>query len=225
MRRSAISPKLKKRMLGMAEKLRPHLDIRPEVLFRVLRGNDWELVLKCHALIEAGTTRALAVATNEALADSFSNVSLGDTKSGKVKMLTDLGAINSEHRFFIQQLSHLRNRLVHDVREVEFSFVEYHESLSSDARKNFVRFVLHMVRDEPDRQKSFAADLPNEADAYLMLSTMFFMVELGVFCMERTRTLAELNRKAQQYDEMTALIETELLPVVERARQQGRLKR
>ena len=95
----------------------------PKNFFRALNdADDWSFVIKLHALFEAACTHLLLFHFKEpGLADVMSRIELSNKTTGKLAFLGKLELMNSDNRRYISTLSELRNRLVHDVRNAEYS--------------------------------------------------------------------------------------------------------
>lgn len=91
--------------------------------FRTLSdADDWSFVIKLHALFESACTHLLLFHFKEPeLADVISRMELSNKATGKLAFLGKLELMGSNNRRYISTLSELRNRLVHDVRNSEFS--------------------------------------------------------------------------------------------------------
>jgi hypothetical protein len=105
----------------------------------LLAEDDWSLVIKLHALIEAAVSRVIAAKIGcQDLERVLSHLELSRDKCGKVEFANALGLLGKEDRRFIRGLSELRNRLVHDVTNVTFSMREYVASLNSQQQTKFI---------------------------------------------------------------------------------------
>jgi len=137
------------------------------------KENDWSFVIKAHALIEAAITRLLTESMKRPeLADLFSRIDTSNKTTGKAAFVKALGLLDEEERRFVSAFSELRNRLVHDVRNVNFDLLEYVESLSGKEREIFIKnFNIISTEVTNDLRKLFLFD-PRQAIWY---STMAFL--------------------------------------------------
>jgi hypothetical protein len=110
----------------------------PENFFRSLaQADDWSFVIKLHALFEAACTHLLLFHFKEPdLSEVFSRLELSNKATGKIAFLGKLGLLSKENRRFLSALSELRNSLVHDVRNAEFSLRMMVASLEATEVKN-----------------------------------------------------------------------------------------
>lgn len=110
----------------------------PENFFRSMnQADDWSFVIKLHALFEAACTHLLLFHFEEPdLSEVFSRLELSNKTTGKIAFLSKLGLLGKENRRFLSALSELRNSLVHDVRNAEFSLKAMLKSLEASEVKN-----------------------------------------------------------------------------------------
>ena len=125
------------------------LGLPPDFDKKLLRDDDWSLVIKLHALVEAALTNALVAHVGvEGTRDVFSRLQVGG-RTGKVAFAKALDFSDTTEIRFVQALSELRNKLVHNVRNVNFKLKNHIESLSVSDRRMFVRNLCYMyVQDE-----------------------------------------------------------------------------
>lgn len=110
--------------------------------FRALlsEGDDWSFVIKTHALIEAAVSHLLGEVTGHPeLVHTFSQIELSGVRTGKLAFAEVLGCLDASERQTIRKLSELRNRLVHDVSNVDFTFDDWTQSLDKNQMKAFVQ--------------------------------------------------------------------------------------
>jgi hypothetical protein len=113
------------------------LGIREGLFDALLRESDWSFVIKLHAFLEGATSHALAKCLgDERLASVFANLEMSDTKRGKLAFLDVLDILDSPRRGYIRALSELRNRLVHQVANVDFNLSSHLQALDSNQLVN-----------------------------------------------------------------------------------------
>lgn len=128
---------------GELDELACSIEVRPAFLYELREEDDWSFVIKLHAVFEAVLAQALVTHVgNDDLADVFSRIDISDTKKGKIAFARRLKIINDTEYKFIAHLSELRNMLVHNIKNVEFSFDSYVRSLSPSQLNHFVESVL-----------------------------------------------------------------------------------
>lgn len=103
----------------------------PDGFYQSLRSeSDWALIIKCHAIVESALTYLLTTVTAiPALEGFFARLETSDKYTGKVAFARALGKIKDDDVRFISKLSEIRNRLVHNVRNVQFSLAAFVSTL------------------------------------------------------------------------------------------------
>ena len=119
--------------------------------FEQLRNeSDWAMVIKLHAIFEAVLADLIAKRLDKPeLRTAVSHLDFNHTKAGKVVFAHQLGLLHKQHTTFLRGLSELRNQLVHNIKNVSFSFVTYVSGLSKSELKEFrTKFGAPLLRIE-----------------------------------------------------------------------------
>jgi hypothetical protein len=121
----------------------------------LLKEDSWSFVIKLHAFFEGLLSNLLAQSLHrEELRDVFSHIELSNTRSGKLVFAQKLNLLDQPAITFIHALSELRNRLVHDPRNVTFQMNEYVRKMDSNQRKAFrKKFVISFSDEEGDQRE------------------------------------------------------------------------
>ena len=127
------------------------LGLPNEFLDRLVLEDDWSFVIKSHALIEATITHLLTTAVDARLGGVFKRLEISNTQVGKLVFAEALGLVGTTEGRFIRQFSELRNKLVHDVRQVSFSFEAHLRSLDKNQSSAFAEAVAGFVDAGPPR--------------------------------------------------------------------------
>lgn len=114
---------------------------------RLFDEDDWSFVIKVSALLEAATTHVLVCRLGRPeLDDDLTYVDYANPRCGRLKLLKSLGAISSEHYATMRKLAEIRNRIVHRVADVSFTFEKYVGSKSSKVHKDLEKhFGRHLI--------------------------------------------------------------------------------
>jgi hypothetical protein len=111
-------------------------------VYSLAQEDDWTFVIKIHALYETALTHILATTFgNEKLAEALAEISMDH----KLKLASACSLFDKEDRGMLHALSKLRNKLVHSVDQVAFSFYTY---LTDPNRKR--NFLESFVQIWPD---------------------------------------------------------------------------
>lgn len=110
--------------------------------------NDWSLIIKSHALLESACADMLCHYFGRyELADVFAQLEMSNKKYGKAAFISSLGLLSQKERSFISDLSELRNLIVHNASNVQFSLTNYLASISLDRRKRLIKSLnLHLQK-------------------------------------------------------------------------------
>ena len=124
------------------EDLESTLRIRRGFMDSLVKESDWAFVIQLHALVESAMNFLLGQAIGKPeLDDVISHLELSGSRCGKVKFLEKLDLLDSNERRFIRFLSELRNDLVHNISNVEFSFESHIASMDRNKKEAFVNAV------------------------------------------------------------------------------------
>jgi hypothetical protein len=143
----------------------------PENFFRSLNEtDDWSFVIKLHALFESACTHLLLFHFREPeLSEVFSRLELSNKVTGKIAFLGRLELLNQRNRRFLSSLSELRNSLVHDVRNAQFSLPAMVASLEAAEVRNlaigFSPYEMHIRQFpyDPKMKLGYKEDLQAQA--------------------------------------------------------------
>jgi energy-converting hydrogenase A subunit M len=120
-------------------KLEETLGIEVGFFNKLSDEEDWALIIKLHALIESAVSELLTAAfNNTSLKDTFSMLELSNKRTGKMAFINALGLLGDAERRYISSLSELRNKLVHNIKNVNY---QLHEEVEKMDKQQFQRFV------------------------------------------------------------------------------------
>ncbi|PYO98058.1 MAG: hypothetical protein DMD60_05185 [Gemmatimonadetes bacterium] len=109
-------------------------------LVSLWKEDDWSFVVKIHSLVEAAVTQRITAAVGDArLSPVFERLQLGQEKTGKLGFAKALDLLQPDELRYIRALAELRNRLVHYIDQVRFSFTEYFASLDKNRTDEVLR--------------------------------------------------------------------------------------
>lgn len=115
-------------LANLGKEMADELKGRTDFMLSLVGEDDWSMIIKSHALIEALVTELIVAKTEEPkLKAVIERLPLSDEQTGKVRIAKDYGLMTSEERTFVRRLSELRNQLVHRFENVDFN-LEAHVS-------------------------------------------------------------------------------------------------
>ena len=110
------------------------LKLRENFLADLLQDkDDWSFVVKSHALLEVAVCALLVVHLRKTELDGVLSEKV--EMSARIEMTKALGLTSEADRKAMRALSTLRNRLVHNAKDTNFTFEEHFEN--KDSRRNF----------------------------------------------------------------------------------------
>ncbi len=181
----------------------------PDGFFKSLKDeDDWSFVVKCHALMESACSRLLtAFFNNPTYEDIFASLEMSDKKKGKVAFLRAAGLIIPEEAGFITGLSELRNKLVHNIGRVAFSFAEHVSSLDPNQKQSFAKGLGYAYLESDNNDKLILKDsAPILSDpkaailngVELILAIILLQVETRKFMIEAETQKVRIEAEEQQ---------------------------
>jgi len=124
------------------------LGLSANFLVSLMNESDWSFVIKLNALIEAACTDSLvALLYAPELRDALSALDLAHPKYGKIALLRTMGSITSQQASVLQEIYQLRNKLAHNVHQVNFSFRAHIAGLDKQQKRNFAARAGHSLRE------------------------------------------------------------------------------
>jgi hypothetical protein len=110
--------------------------------------DDWTFIIKLHALLEASLNHLLLVHfNNPAMEGIITRLDTSDPQRGKIAFIKACELLPDELRQFVIQLSKLRNKLVHDVKNFGLTISDYEKTFDE---KQFKVWTLAIGDYHPD---------------------------------------------------------------------------
>jgi len=161
------------------QELESKIGVRESFFQDLLNEDDWSFIIKLHALFEAACTHLLLFHFKEpTLSGIFSRLELSNKTTGKVAFLEKLELIGKDNRKLVSALSELRNTLVHDVRNAEFSLSTMIMSFSPSEIKQFAvvfspyETLIRKVPFSPELNLGFPEDVQAHASIERMIERL-----------------------------------------------------
>lgn len=114
----------------------------------LLKEDDWSFVIKLSALFEAASGQAIsAKLQHPEIETELSYLDQANPKYGKVTLMLKLNIISKEQSKFLTELAELRNKLVHNISEVNFDWGRYTSAFDKNKKKSFAKVFGHGIHD------------------------------------------------------------------------------
>lgn len=108
--------------------------------------NDWMLIIKLHAMIEAALNSALSRQFGvPALEKVIARLDTSDGSRGKAAFAKALGVLDNPSIKFLQKLSELRNSCVHNIRNFQFDLTKHLAEIDEDDRKALLNAIIRAI--------------------------------------------------------------------------------
>lgn len=115
---------------------------------KLLQEDDWSFIIKLNALFEGACTEVLSSCLGTAkITEALANLEFAHSKCGKIAMLKSLDAITTQQASILRTLAELRNNLVHNISNVNFSFSNYVSSKDENQKKSFLKTLGHGIQE------------------------------------------------------------------------------
>ncbi len=92
---------------------------------RLSKEDDWSFIIKSHAIIESAITTLLLYKNDNRLENMINRLPFSGGNTSKIQLAKEYKIITEYSQEFIIAISKLRNQLVHNVRNLEFSIPKY----------------------------------------------------------------------------------------------------
>ena len=113
------------------------MSLPPGFFCSLCKEDDWSFIIKMHAFLEAQLSTVIADHLNkEELSSIITQIPMSDTKYGKVKIAYSLNIISKEMLTYIKSLSEMRNKLVHNIENVNFDINDDFKSKDKQAQQS-----------------------------------------------------------------------------------------
>lgn len=167
----------------------------------LLVESDWSFVIKLHALFEAVLASLVVKKLGvPALQDAITNLEFNNAKAGKVAFAQALELLDSREVAFLRGLSELRNRLVHDVRNVQFDLRVYVANMDARQQKSFKSQFGRTILLLPDGEAEYTRLLREQPSIiiYFAAYSCLMVLEFNVSDQRRNMLLEALMKHAKR---------------------------
>ncbi len=118
-------------------------------LAKLLKDDDWSFIIKLYSLFEAALTHLLVKELGrDELENVVSLLELAHSKKGKLAFARQLRLISPEEATYIKKLSELRDKIVHNVVNINFDIGAHVEKLDPQQFKSFANAFGFSIKKE-----------------------------------------------------------------------------
>ncbi len=184
-----------------AKKLLSSAGLPEDFMDNLLVESDWSFVIKLHALFEAVLASLVVKKLGvPALQDAITNLEFNNAKAGKVAFAQALELLDSREVAFLRGLSELRNRLVHNVRNVQFDLRVYVANMDARQQKSFKSQFGRTILLLPDGEAEYTRLLREQPSIiiYFAAYSCLMVLEFNVSDQRRNILLEALMKHAKR---------------------------
>jgi len=159
----------------LTDAIEDELNLPSQFISTLYRDDDWSFVIKLHALIESSLINTLSTVVNQGkLEKQFAWLNISDDQIGKIRFAINLELITKNQYNFIKKFSEIRNQVIHDIKNTDFSFTNYAKSLDANQKKVLKRSILNVLPTKTVDENHFWGDLKQ----YILASTLILIANL-----------------------------------------------
>lgn len=202
-------------LLKATREIEKAVGVNPGFLIGLIKEDDWSFIIKLHALVEAAVTHLLTIKSgSKKLRDVYALLELSDNRKGKLAFVRELDLLDNKYRRLIRELSEIRNKLVHDVKNVGITLDELLRRLDGQQRKKFIEAISLDYdspieadgKDIPIRQ--YIAENPK---AGIWMAAMDLLGDIYIQ-KERLKMRAVYLEKAEELAKKVMALRTKMIP-------------
>jgi hypothetical protein len=159
-------------------------------------GDDWSFNIKTHALFESAVSHLIIQGLNQPrLEKLISRLSFG-RQNGRLSFAENMGVIDPLHRKPLDEINNIRNRITHDIKNVDFNLVSYMKGKEGkESIDKFLRFFLEFGQVKPKKYPANKIkDLKNFVCENPRFMFAFCLNIILAFAYKRTNLLKEYQR-------------------------------
>ncbi len=179
----------------LIEKTISELKNNHKFMISLLADDDWSLVIKSHALVESTVNNLIVAVTEEnALRYLIERLPMHNPQIGKLKITKEYDLLSDGQRRFIRRLSELRNRLVHNIENIDFDFQSYIKSLDDNQRKAWKKDITWHTEDSEAQQ--MWEEISIESPKYAFWFAIFMLVSINSAKTVEISSITKINEIA-----------------------------
>ena len=179
------------------DRLEESLELPPGFIASLELESDWSFIIKSHAIIESICSTLITNATGKPeLSKLFSRLPLGDSEFGKLRFIRDLNLLDESLRKYITSLSELRNKIVHNIENVNFDVTDHFNSLDKNQKTSFIAKFGIGLNNTNDNQELNAKMFKEQPRQALNLSFVYVIYKIELLFLDQVAA----KKKAQLAD-------------------------
>jgi hypothetical protein len=186
------------------KKFEERASLPKDFVWRMMDDDDWSFVIKLHACFEASLSWMINVELRRSeLAAFVSKLPMHGEQSSKIAIARTLNLIDKRDIPFLQWFSELRNRLVHRIENIGFTFKEEFTPFDKPASSAAIKHLFRSHWDATISMQEFR-DLFANDPKYVVWATG--VSALAVF--EVTSETMDLKHQTKRHQDHISLLQS-----------------
>ncbi len=161
----------------LIDAIEDELNLPSKFISTLYNDDDWSFIVKLHALVESSLTNTLSAVVHQGkLEKQFAWLSISDDHIGKIRFAINLDLITNKQYNFIKKLSEIRNQVIHDIKNIDFSFPNYVKSLDANQKKALKNSIVQVL---PDGVVNFEeSNILDDLKEYILITTFILIANI-----------------------------------------------
>lgn len=183
-------------------KLTRSLGLKASRLTKLTKSDDWTFIIGAHALVESALNWAISRHLKpHDVSEHVAKLSLSG-RTGKIQLAQSLSLLDDDDETFIWALTKARNRVVHNVRHIDFEFGTFLHEMSKAERQRYSREALIYFNTSPE----LIAQFEKQPRTYIWpaLINLLTIISLQDHTRRLERKLAKRNEELMRLQLKTA---------------------
>lgn len=164
----------------LTDAIEEELKLPSKFIFTLYKEDDWSFIIKLHALIESSLTDTLSTVVKQGkLKKQFARLDISDDQIGKIRFAINLELISKKQYNFIKRISEIRNHVIHNIENINFSFPKYIDSLDKNQKKSLKNLILSVLPDGVKNSDKFDdSQILSNIKSFIVITTFILIANI-----------------------------------------------
>lgn len=192
------------------ESLEESLEIPKETLKSLILEDDWSFIIKCHTLIESSLNQSIVTMLGEkGLENIISKIDTSTPSVGKVTIAENIGLLDRHKANAIRVISEIRNLIIHNVKNINFTLIGYYNGLDKNQKKRIVGKLLNagLGKDNQEQKEKFKQIISRHQEiAFKYLVYSHTLATISLLILSSKKVDEERKKKDEIFTSMASVI-------------------
>lgn len=164
----------------LIDAIEDELSLPSNFILNLYGEDDWSFIVKLHALLESSLTNALSAVVHQGkLEKQFAWLNISDDRIGKIRFAINLDLLTIKQYNFIKKLSEIRNHVIHDIKNINFSFPKYINSLDKNQKKSLKNIIFSVLPDKAKNLDKFDdSQILGDIKSFIVITTFILIANI-----------------------------------------------